>query len=182
MLKVCEKLVQNDEMLVNLIKSNFKKVQWNFDLFFLFFSLLMLKYFNTKIAWFLPAKLDEATNQFKVTKEIKTYKEPKRGWRAAKSTLEIVPIPKKNQLNYTFTGHGHLIHQKHEYIWAFANGKSLITTYKCIKHKSKAKCAVVLKAQGKYLVSITGLHTHWKLLERGGAKVRSPKRIFFKVG
>jgi hypothetical protein len=92
------------------------------------------------------------------TKETpKTVEEPKKPEKVSNSFLQI---PKEESLNYKFTGLGHLLYKNHEYFRAFTRGKTFTTIFKCIEHKTTAKCAVVLKAQGKYLISISEVHNH----------------------
>jgi hypothetical protein len=73
---------------------------------------------------------------------------------------DTIKIPPQDSQGYSFTGHGHLLFQGGEFVRKFTNGQTLATTYKCVKFKAKEKCGVVLKAQGKNLLTISGRHNH----------------------
>lgn len=70
-----------------------------------------------------------------------------------------VPVPEGDEVNYTFSGMGHLIYRNQIYCRSFARGRTFMSIYKCLEFKAK-KCPAMLKTRGKFLASIVGHHNH----------------------
>lgn len=76
-----------------------------------------------------------------------------------KISPDEVPVPEGDKVNYSFSGLGHLIYDNHQFFRSFSRGQEFRAVYKCLEYKS-IQCPVVLKTQGKFLVSISGRHNH----------------------